>query len=197
MSRRERELKVVFVTKNRHKFMEAKAIAESMGITLVQCRLKKVEIQSYDLREIALFSSRYVRSKLKDSTYLVEDAGLFVSYLNGFPGPYSSYVYKTIGCEGILKLLEGVDDREAVFKSVVVLYGPLLGEKIFEGETKGIIANSMRGERGFGFDPIFIPEGLKSTYAELTLDEKNQVSHRAKAIKKALNFIKNRLKEEI
>jgi len=196
MLRNEGKLKVIFVTKNEHKFMEAKAIAESMGIVLIQSHIRKVEIQAFDLKEIAVFSSRYVRNELSSSTYIVEDAGLFVRRLNGFPGPYSSYVYKTIGCEGVLKLLEGIDDRRATFKSVVVLYDPRIGEVIFEGITEGTISYSIRGKGGFGFDPIFIPKMLKRTYAELTLAEKNEISHRAKAMKKTFGFIKYHLKTE-
>lgn len=190
----EKRLRVIFVTKNEHKFLEAKAIAESIGVTLIQSYIKKVEIQAPELEEIAIFSSRYIRNKLGNTTYIVEDAGLFIKYLNGFPGPYSSYVYKTIGCEGILKLLRGVNNREATFKSVVVLYDPRIGEMIFEGITEGTISYSIRGKGGFGFDPIFIPKKFERTYAELTLTDKNRVSHRAKAMKKTFNFIKHHLK---
>ncbi len=182
-------LRVLFVTGNRHKFEEAKAVAESLGVSLVQARLRKLEIQSDDLREIAVFSSRSVRSHLSGETYIVEDAGLFIHSLGGFPGPYSSYVYRTIGCEGVLKLLAGVEDRRATFRSVVVLHDPRLGEHVFVGETRGAISREARGSGGFGFDPIFVPEGESRTYAEMTLSEKNALSHRAKAVRGALSFL--------
>ncbi|RLE72114.1 MAG: non-canonical purine NTP pyrophosphatase, RdgB/HAM1 family, partial [Thermoprotei archaeon] len=121
--------------------------------------------------------------------FFVEDAGLFVEALNGFPGPYSSYIYKTIGCEGILKLLEGVDNRKAYFLSVVALRAPGLGDVVFKGKVNGIIANEMRGEKGFGFDPIFIPDGCEKTFAEMNIEEKSRYSHRGKALRKMGKWI--------
>ncbi len=115
---------------------------------------------------------------------MVEDSGLYIRALNGFPGPYSSYVYKTIGYFGILKLMEDVTDRGAHFKSVVAFYDGNI-YKIFIGTVYGEIINDARGYYGFGFDPIFKPEGsTRKTFAEMSLKEKCMYSHRAKSITK-------------
>ncbi|NOZ89276.1 MAG: RdgB/HAM1 family non-canonical purine NTP pyrophosphatase, partial [Crenarchaeota archaeon] len=122
----------------------------------------------------------------------VEDAGLFVDALSGFPGPYSSYVYKTIGVHGILRLLEGEENRAARFVSVIAYAGPW-GVQLFRGEVKGSIAAEPRGSGGFGFDPIFIPEGADKTFAEMNIEEKNMYSHRARAARKLCSWLEHRL----
>jgi len=120
----------------------------------------------------------------------VEDAGLFIDALNGFPGPYSSYVYRTIGVEGVLKLVEG-KSRGAAFVSVIALYHPGKGVRVFKGMCRGVIAQHPRGFSGFGFDPIFIPEGVGKTFAEMREDEKNKLSHRGEAARKLIEWLKN------
>ena len=110
----------------------------------------------------------------------------------GFPGVYSSYVMKTIGNEGILRLIDEFEKTEARFKTVIALY---LKSKdkihIFEGEVLGKVSKEKRGIGGFGFDPIFLPNQFpSSTFAELTLDQKNSISHRGKAWKKMIDFLK-------
>jgi len=115
----------------------------------------------------------------------VEDAGLFIEALNGFPGPYSHYVYQTIGTRGILKLMRNVDQRDSHFRSVVVFCDTDESLKTFRGETPGKIGQEERGSLGFGFDPIFEPlEAPGKTFAEMTLMEKGKYSHRAKALRK-------------
>ncbi len=181
-----------FITGNKHKFQEISAIikSEAPWINLKMANnIPKTEIQDYSLENIALFAAKTICEKF-DKNFILEDAGLFIRSLGGFPGPYSSYVYKTIGCDGILKLLDSVSDRTAEFKSVIVLYyqGIL---KIFVGLAKGKISIKKRGSLGFGFDPIFIPEGSEKTFAEMTLEEKNLKSHRGKSTRKLLEFLKN------
>lgn len=180
-------MKVFFVTKNEGKLREAKSILSDYSIEVEMLTVEKEEIQSYDLEKIALYALRHI--DFRDAPFFVEDAGLFVEALNGFPGPYSSYIYKTIGCEGILKLLEGVDNRKAYFLSVVALRAPGLGDVVFKGKVNGIIANEMRGEKGFGFDPIFIPDGCEKTFAEMNIEEKSRYSHRGKALRKMGKWI--------
>lgn len=181
-----------FITGNQHKFKEVLSIIkkEAPRIDLrMASDIPKVEIQDYSLENIAIHAATTI-SKHFNNDFIIEDAGLFIKYLNGFPGPYSSYVYKTIGCDGILKLLENVSDRRAKFKSVIVLhYRGIL--KVFVGVTKGNISLKKRGSFGFGFDPIFIPDGSTKTYAEMSLEEKNLVSHRGKAVRKLLKFLSN------
>ncbi len=171
--------RLLLVTGNRHKFEEASGILEPYGVKLEQAPLGKVEIQSGDLATIALYAARKAYLRLR-RPLIVDDTGLFIKHLNGFPGVYSSYVYKTIGYWGILRLLDGVRDRRACFITVVAAIVPPF-ELVFRGETCGWITEEPAGSQGFGFDPVFIPDGHDKTYAEMTLAEKNMVSHRGKA----------------
>ena len=172
-----------FLTDNKHKVLEVSEVARKYNICIEQEHASKLEIQSMDLAEIAWYAAvNYYLHYRKP--VLVEDAGLFIKSLNGFPGPYSSYVFKTIGFNGILRLMEGVDDREAYFESVaVIVYEPYI--IIERARVYGEISREPRGEKGFGFDPIFIPRGEKRTFAEMNIAEKNVYSHRAKAVSRA------------
>ena len=183
-----------FVTKNKGKYIEVSELAKEYDIDISMLDIEKLEIQSDDIGEIALFSARWVASRIdKSIPIVVEDAGLFIEALKGFPGPYSSYVYKTLGVNGILKLLEGVENRRAFFKAVAVLEHPELGERMFEGIVYGRIAYKPKGSGGFGFDPIFIPDGEERTFAELSPSEKNRFSHRARAFRKLFEWTRLRL----
>ncbi|WFO76318.1 XTP/dITP diphosphatase [Desulfurococcaceae archaeon MEX13E-LK6-19] len=180
------------MTSNKHKFNEVAVIAEKLGICLEMLPGKKIEIQSSSLMDIAFYSALENYKEFR-KPILVEDAGLFIEALNGFPGPYSSYVYKTIGVKGILKLMEGIENRRAYFSSAVVLiHEPYLIK--CEERVYGYISNEPRGTGGFGFDPIFVPEGDTRTFAEMSIDEKNKYSHRAKAVSKAFNKLISLLK---
>ena len=176
--------KLWFLTSNKHKLDEVRQIAADYNIYVEMLHGEKIEIQSDNLEDIALYAALEAFKKIK-KPILVEDAGLFINSMNGFPGPYSHYVYEKIGINGILKLLENAEDRKAYFKSVVVIID---GNFIIveTGIINGIITHSPRGIHGFGFDPIFVPEGSHKTFAEMTIEEKNTFSHRAKAVKKAL-----------
>ena len=190
MQKKERAL-IYFVTSNRHKFEEISLIVreEAPWIRIdIANDVKKLEIQADSLEEIALYAAETILRSL-DAPFIVEEAGLFIRRLGGFPGPYSSYVYRTIGCEGILKLMDGVEDRHAEFRSIIVLcYGGLM--KVFKGSVRGHISSKPRGSRGFGFDPIFVPEGDTRTFAEMGISEKNRISHRAQATRRMLCFLR-------
>ncbi|OHE56307.1 MAG: non-canonical purine NTP pyrophosphatase, RdgB/HAM1 family [Thaumarchaeota archaeon RBG_16_49_8] len=174
---------VKFATGNLHKFKEAQAILFNIGIQLEMVSAKTLEIQSDDLTEVAVASLRDARSRVR-GPMIVEDAGLFVESLNGFPGPYSAYVNRTLGCDGILRLLAGSRGRSAEFRSAIAYTDDdlRLRVKTFLGVVKGRISDEMRGQRGFGFDPIFIPTGYDMTFAEMGIEEKSQLSHRARAL---------------
>jgi len=188
---KEHKITILLISTNKHKVEEINNITARYGVIVVPANIRKMEIQSDNLVEIALMAARSAYSSLR-KPLIVEDAGLFIKELNGFPGPYSSYVYRTIGCKGILKLLEGIKRRDAYFKSVIV-YKDESYEMVFEGLTEGEIAYDIRGSGGFGFDPIFIPKGYNKTFAEMSLEEKNRLSHRGKAVKKFIEwFIENR-----
>ncbi len=171
--------KIYLVTGNRHKVAEFAGVLEPLGVRVEPIGLEKLEIQSDSIVEVA----RYAASRLPvmDAPVAVEDAGLFVEPLRGFPGPYSSYVYKTIGVEGVLRLLDGVDERDAYFLSAIGVKDTGGHVRVFTGRVDGRIALEPRGRGGFGFDPIFIPEGWRKTFAEASMEEKNRVSHRARA----------------
>lgn len=180
-------MKIYFVTKNKHKFLEALEIMQRYGLELEMLEINKLEIQSLNLREIVLYSLVNLYSSV-NKPLIIEDAGLFIRALNWFPGPYSSYVFKTIGCQGILKLMDGIKDRYAKFKSAVG-YIDARNTVVFEGEVEGTIAYEARGSKGFGFDPIFTPKGERKTFAQMSIEEKNRLSHRAKAFKKLAEWL--------
>ena len=182
-------MKIYFITRNKHKFLEASKIMERYGIELRMLKANKVEIQARNLREIVLYSLALLYPEI-NKPIVVEDAGLFIRALNWFPGPYSSYVYETIGCKGILKLMESIEDRYAKFKSVVGFMDSN-HIKLFEGEVEGTIAYRELGSKGFGFDPIFTPKGVNITFAQMDVEEKNRYSHRAKAFKKLAKWLAN------
>ena len=167
-------------TGNRHKVKEVSEILREFGIRLEHYPLKRVEIQADNLEEIAEFSLKHI-----DETFpiCVEDAGLFIDEYKWFPGPYSSYVLDHMGNEGILKLMDGLTERSARYLSAVA-YRDEHGVKVFSGSIDGKIAIRIRGDHGFGFDPIFIPtEGDGRTFGEMSDTEKNSISHRARSFR--------------
>lgn len=183
---------VYFATTNRGKFIEASKITSAFGIRLKHLRFEKLEIQSNDLTEIASFAAKQAAQSRK-LPVLVEDAGFFVHALGGFPGPYSSYVFKTLGNKGILKLLESHTERRAVFQACVAFCSPRKRPMYFTGTVRGHVARRPRGSKGFGFDPIFIPNrGDERTFAEMSSDEKNALSHRALAFRKFSRWLMKR-----
>ena len=124
----------------------------------------------------------------------MEDAGLFIKSLEGFPGVYSSYVFFTVGLNGILKLMAGLEaeKRKASFKSVFAFSEPNQEPILFIGECNGLISNEEKGTRGFGYDPIFIAEGETKTFAEMETKEKNRFSHRGKSLELVVNYFKGK-----
>lgn len=175
-----------FITSNEGKFREVSRIAEKFGVKLEWLKMEYIEPQGNSLEEIARLSAEMLAEKV-DGEFVIEDSGLFIDALRGFPGPYSSYVFKTIGNEGILKLMEGVDDRRAYFMAVVAYWD---GEEVhtFTGRVDGEISKTVRGEHGFGYDPIFLLGG--KTFAEMTTEEKNRFSHRRMAFEKFFSWFK-------
>ena len=191
-----RSIRFVVVTTNKGKAEEFREIFTRYGFKFRVEPMETPEIQSMDLREIARNSVLYAYSVLREPV-LVEDAGLFIDSLKGFPGPFSSYVFKTLGIGGILKLMEGVKERRARFKSALAFYCPITDSvHMFTGEVEGWIAEKPRGEKGFGFDPIFVPaEGDGRTFGEMDVEEKNEFSHRARSAEKFAKWLSERLVE--
>ena len=177
--------KVVYLAStNVHKYLEAREVVAQYGLSLAFLREDVPELQGEDVAEIAAQGASWAAEKW-DLPVLVEDTGLFIEALGGFPGPYASYVFKTIGLKGILRLLEGITDRRAYFKTALAFCDGKGSEPVvFTGETHGRISHEIRGTGGFGYDPIFVPEGGDGrTFAEMSRSEKNALSHRAKAFR--------------
>jgi len=185
-------LALIFVTGNKHKFAEAQKLASAYEIELVQNGTPYVEIQADSLEDIVKVGVQQACALLKQPCF-VEDAGLFVEQLKGFPGPYSKFAFLTIGNEGILKLLKGEDNRRAEFRSAVGYCEPGKDPKIFTGVSQGRITHEQRGTGGFGFDPIFEPEGGDGrTFAEMSTEEKNSFSHRGRALTALMQWFKGK-----
>jgi XTP/dITP diphosphohydrolase len=176
---------IYFVTSNKGKFVEAQAIFGD----LVQKNIGYNELQVDTLEEVVDFGMEEVMARLKGSV-MIEDAGMFIDCLKGFPGVYSAYVQKTIGNNGILRLMEGMDNRGAAFKSVVGYAEPGMEPVVFRGELKGDIGFEPRGTDGFGYDPIFYVNG--KSLAEMSLEEKNRISHRAGSMKALKQWLMSR-----
>ena len=172
-----------FVSSNVHKFFEAKDVLSQYRIGIAKLKVNVVEIQDSSIINIAIFS---VLDAVKNSglPVFVEDAGLFIEELGGFPGPYSKYVFKTIGLDGILKLMKGIKNRKAYFISVIAFSSPEESSKYFIGKVRGKISINTRGDLGFGYDPIFEPlQGNGRSFGEMTTFQKNQFSHRARSLR--------------
>lgn len=165
-----------FVSSNKNKFAEARQILGSFGIDLGWIKDTLQEIQSNSLKEISSLKSIQAYQKFKKPV-IVEDDGLFIESLGGFPGPYSSFVFETIGNEGILKLTK--KNRKAKFVSVISYCDKSI-QKSLEAKVSGTISKLQTG-KGWGYDPIFIPKNYKDPFAKL--ENKNKISHRFKALK--------------
>lgn len=176
---------IYFVTSNKGKQAEARAIFGD----LVQKDIGYTEIQADTLDEVAAYGIKEVAARL-DSPVMIEDAGLFVEALGGFPGVYSAYVQRTIGNAGILRLMEAVENRNAHFKSVVAYIEPGMQPAFFTGEVHGQIGFEERGRKGFGYDPIFYVGEV--SLGEMEMEEKNRISHRAASMKALKDWLDGR-----
>ncbi|MHA1301846.1 MAG: XTP/dITP diphosphatase [Candidatus Helarchaeota archaeon] len=187
-------MRIIFASSNKNKIREASGILAEYNIEIQPLIMECPEIQKDDIEDVAKFSVEFAFKKVQ-SQVIVEDSGLFIESLKGFPGPYSSYVYRTIGNDGILNLMRNQRNRQATFKSVIA-YSDSEGSILtFIGETRGKISlEILKGDNGgWGFDPIFIPiEGNDKTYAEMGLKEKNKISHRKRSLEKFGNWFKEK-----
>ncbi|MDG6220976.1 MAG: RdgB/HAM1 family non-canonical purine NTP pyrophosphatase [Candidatus Thermoplasmatota archaeon] len=184
-----------FVTSNKSKAEELGEKLAPLGYSVMQVDLGYPEIQTDCLEKVVEYGLEDLRKRREDDI-IIEDSGLFIDALGGFPGIYSADVFKTLGNRGVLKLMEGESNRHARFRTVI---GVLMdGQKLFaHGSCQGSIASLPRGEGGFGYDPIFIPdgqtgggqEGVGRTFGEMSGEEKNEYSHRARAAEKLLDIL--------
>ena len=171
--------KVDFATSNSFKVKEANTVGEPLGIEFTQLNQPYPEIRAEEVEKVAEEGAKFVYEKVKQPV-IVEDTGLYIKALNGFPGSYSKFVFQKIGNEGILKLLEGKENKNAKFISAVG-YGDEEGTKIFVGKIAGKISTKIKGQEGFGYDSIFIPEEREKTFAQ-DYELKKKISHRKKAV---------------
>jgi XTP/dITP diphosphohydrolase len=182
------EKPVWFMTENPDKFREAQSILAGQGIRIRHLKRAKIEIQDSSLENIARHAIK-TASVDRSGILLVEDSGLFIDALGGFPGPFSSSVYQTIGLEGILRLLRG-RKRSAYFQTSVVAGSVSLPPRTFTGTVRGSISQKIVGSAGFGYDPIFIPKGFRQTFGQTDAEFKNSNSHRARAFLKFAKWYK-------
>jgi XTP/dITP diphosphohydrolase len=182
-------MNVDFATSNPHKVSEANSVGKLFNVGFTQIKVPYPEIRADDVSDVAEEGAKYVFSKV-NTPVIVEDTGLYIDALKGFPGAYSSFVYKRIGNDGIVKLLENSENRSAKFISVVG-YCDSEGVKLFKGTSEGTITQKPRGVAGFGYDSIFIPDGETETYAEDPI-RKNEISHRREAFEKFCEWVAKR-----
>jgi XTP/dITP diphosphohydrolase len=165
------------VTSNAGKAAEVAAFFGGL-LEVDHIALEIPEHRSEDIAEIAREKARYAYGQL-NTPLIVDDTGFFIDALEGFPGPYAAYVLNSIGNAGILKLMEGISDRNARFTTGIA-FADERGIEVFTGTLEGKITLGPRGNNGFGYDPIF--ELDKKTLAELSIEEKSRISHRARAL---------------
>ena len=179
--------KIYFITGNRMKAAEAEDILELFGIRIEQKIIKTDEIQNPDAEKVAVKKAeeafRIVRKPL-----FVEDTGLYIKSMHGYPGTMIKHFFDSIGPRGIVDFLNGRDRAaEAV---TIVAFADNKGKVVtFKGIVKGKIGERVSKSRGFHWDSIFIPEGYDSTYAEMRQEEKNRISQRRKALEKFAKWL--------
>ena len=183
---------IYFVSNNLHKYSEIKSMLNDkiIGLDLKFCKQDIIEIQDEKIENIAMEKAKSAYNIVK-KPIIIEDDGLFINSLNGFPGQYSKFILKSIGNRGIIRLLKGSSDRSAYFKSIFV-YNDGIIVKVFYGKIIGKISSTIT-EGGWGYDPIFIPLNRNNkkgiTFAKLSqTNKKNELSHRRIAFYKFIKW---------
>lgn len=190
-------MKILFATNNAHKLSEVAAVL-GPDFELITPREAGVEEEIPEdqptLEGNALQKARYLKERTGLDCF-ADDTGLEVVALGGAPGVHSAR-YATDGHDFkannrlLLKNMEGITDRRARFRTVIALI--LNGEEyLFEGIVEGVIAHEERGEEGFGYDPLFLPEGADCSFAQMSAEQKNAISHRGRAVRKFADFLCN------
>ncbi len=180
-------MEVLFVTSNRNKVREASSI---LGFGVKGCNMELEEIQSSHVEEVAKHKALYAFVKLA-CPVVVEDTGLFIEGLGGFPGPLAKWTINGIGHEGICRVVDRCANRKAYAETCAAFYdGKSL--KAFTGSIHGTIAMHPKGHGNFGWDSIFIPAGHRRTFAEMTMKEKAATSMRTRAFLKLGHFLRGK-----
>ncbi len=189
-------MKLVFATNNRHKLDEVRAIVgdrvEVLSLNDIGC-YDDIPETADTLQGNALIKARYIHEKFGVDCF-ADDTGLEVEALDGAPGVYSArYAGEECDSEAnmqkLLQNLTGKSNRNAQFRTVIALI--IKGEeKLFNGIVKGTITEEKRGDSGFGYDPVFIPEGFSESFAQMSGEMKNSISHRYRATLELSNYLK-------
>ncbi len=190
-------MKLVFATNNKHKLDEVRAIVggefEILSLNDIGC-YDEIPETADTLQGNALIKARYIHEKYNVDCF-ADDTGLEVDVLDGAPGVYSARYAGEECCseanmQKLLHNLTGKNNRNAQFRTVIALI--IKGEeKLFNGIVKGTIAEEKKGDSGFGYDPIFIPEGYYESFAQMSSEAKNSISHRYRATRELGNYLKN------
>ena len=161
--------KITYVTGNWAKILSARQILEPLGFEVEQVKMETLEIQKDSIEEVAAYSAKWASNALKKDV-LKNDSGLCIDALNNFPGPYTHYIDDTLGEDGILKLLDGIENRKAYFIEVLAYCEYGKEPVIFKSITNGTIAKEKSGEYGWSWDFIFIPDGESKTLGNFNDD---------------------------
>lgn len=170
-------MEVAIVTSNPHKVRETRKIAEPFGIELKHVDLDVPEVRG-TLQDVVQDKARRSFAEAGEPV-ICDDSGFFIDALDSFPGPFSAFVFKRLGCEGILKLMRGEKERGAEFRCAAAYHD---GKRMLVrlGIVRGTVTREPAGSGGFGYDPIFQPDGHRKTFAE-DVKHKMRISHRREA----------------
>jgi len=176
-------VKITVVSSNSRKIKELKLLLEpQFEVEIMQFEYPELQLESHC--EISLAAAKGLAEKLKKFV-LVEDAGMHIEALNGFPGTMTKPVYYSIGNKGLLKLMKGVKNRKVWYKSAIGICKPGKKPLCFLGQEEGTVAHKSKGD-GWGQDPIFIPKGSKKTYGEVPVEKYHP--YREDAVKKMKKY---------
>ncbi len=194
-------MNLLFASKNKHKLSEIKDLFNEAGLAQIDLqsvveddRIDDIPEDFETIEENAAAKAEFIYNRYNTNVF-ADDTGLEIEALDGRPGVYSArYAGENCSFEDnvnkVLDELNGITNRKAVFRTVICL---IINNRThyFEGRVEGEITLDKRGEKGFGYDPVFKPTGSDLTYAEMPLSEKNQTSHRAMAVKQMIAFLRN------
>ncbi len=172
-----------FATSNKGKLIEVQERFSHFGVEVEQLIAPYPEIQADTLEEVVEAGLTHLW-KEHARPLMIDDSGIFLDNKEGFPGVYSAYVLHTLGCQGILDLMHSDTERPAHFECCAGYIDEKGQVLVAKGRVDGHISKEEKGTTGFGFDPIFVPEGHDRTFAEMSLEEKNKMSHRSRAFDK-------------
>ncbi len=183
--------KIYLATTNKGKVGE---IQEILGVDLEAAKINIDEVQSMDLEYVAKKKAEEAFKQL-GKPVIVDDVGIYFDAWNGFPGPFVKHLLESLDYSGVLSLLKNEKNRRVRVAAVIAYHD---GKRVhtFVGKFTGTLSTEKRGTKGWGFDPIVIPDGFSETFAELGPDIKNKISHRALALKKFKKYLDSQMKQK-